>query len=62
MNICKKIFYLLDKNERKHAYLLLIMVIIMALLDMIGVASILPFVSVLTNPTIIETNVYETSF
>jgi len=37
--------------------LLLIMMIIMALLDMIGVASILPFISVLTNPDIIETNV-----
>lgn len=57
MNTCKKIFYLLNKDERKHAWLLLIMVIIMALLDMIGVASILPFVSVLTNPIIIETNI-----
>ena len=28
----------------------------MALLDMIGVASILPFMTVLTNPGIIETN------
>ena len=32
------------------------MIIIMALLDMIGVASILPFMTVLTNPDIIETN------
>ena len=28
----------------------------MALLDMIGVASILPFMAVLTNPELIETN------
>ena len=28
----------------------------MALLDMIGVVSILPFMAVLTNPTLIETN------
>ena len=32
------------------------MIIIMALLDMLGVASILPFMSVLTNPEIIQTN------
>ena len=32
------------------AGLLLIMIIIMALLDTIGVASILPFMAVLTNP------------
>ena len=32
------------------------MISIMALLDMIGVASILPFMAVLTNPSLIETN------
>jgi ABC-type bacteriocin/lantibiotic exporter with double-glycine peptidase domain len=30
--------------------------LIMALLDMIGVASILPFMAVLTNPSLVETN------
>ena len=34
------------------------MIIVMALLDMAGVASILPFIAVLTNPNLIETNVY----
>ena len=32
------------------------MILIMALLDMLGVASILPFMTVITNPTLIETN------
>ena len=32
------------------------MITMMALLDMLGVASILPFVAVLTNPSLIETN------
>ena len=32
------------------------MILIMALLDMIGVASILPFISVLMNPNLVETN------
>ena len=28
----------------------------MALIDMLGIASILPFIAVLTNPQLIETN------
>ena len=56
MSYLRKIFYLLSKNERKRAYLLMGMIIVMALLDMIGVASILPFITVLTNPDLVETN------
>ena len=56
--IIKKFIFLLTAQERKKALLLLIMVIIMALLDTIGVASIMPFVAVLTNPTLIETNFF----
>jgi|TARA_B110001450_G_C17657844_1_gene496009 ATP-binding cassette, subfamily B, bacterial PglK len=57
MKTIKKILYLLTPRERKHAGLLLVMALVMAFIDMIGVASILPFVAVLTNPSIIETNV-----
>ena len=57
MQTFKKLLFLLNANERKNACLLLIMIIIMAILDMIGVASILPFMAVLTNPSLIETNV-----
>ena len=56
MQVIKKILFLLTTHERKQASLLLIMILIMALLDMIGVASILPFMAVLTNPSLIETN------
>lgn len=56
MQTFKKILFLLSHHERKQAILLLILVVIMALLDLIGVASILPFMSVLSNPEIIETN------
>ena len=52
----KRLFFLLSSHERKRAGLLLVMMTIMALLDMIGVASILPFMAVLTNPGLIETN------
>jgi ABC-type multidrug transport system fused ATPase/permease subunit len=56
MQTFKKLFFLLTPLERKRASWLLMMIIIMALLDMIGVASILPFMAVLTNPGFIETN------
>ena len=56
MQIFKKLLTLLTIGERKSAVFLLGMILIMALIDMIGVASILPFMAVLTNPNIIETN------
>ena len=52
----KKLLYFLSPKDRKSALLVLGMTLIMALLDMIGVASILPFVAILTNPSLIETN------
>jgi ATP-binding cassette, subfamily B, bacterial PglK len=56
MQTIKKYLFLLTPRERKDAGLLLSMILIIALLDMIGVASILPFVAVLTNPGLVETN------
>ncbi len=56
MQTIKKYLFLLTPRERKDAGLLLFMILIMALLDMIGVASILPFMAVITNPGLVETN------
>ena len=56
MQTFKKIFFLLNENERRSAGLLFLLILLMALLDMIGVASVLPFIAVLTNPGLIETN------
>ncbi len=58
MKTFKKLLFLLTLNERKKAGLLLFMILIMAILDTIGVASILPFMAVLTNPVLIETNIF----
>ncbi len=58
MQTIKKLISLLTNYERKKLFLLLILVILMALLDMLGVASIIPFMTVLTNPGIIETNTF----
>tara|TARA_B110000977_G_scaffold197165_1_gene279056 strand:+ start:1626 stop:3416 length:1791 start_codon:yes stop_codon:yes gene_type:complete len=56
MQTFKKFLFLLTPQERKRGRLLSIMIIIMALLDMVGVASILPFMAILTNPGLFETN------
>lgn len=52
----KQLFDLLSTAERRRAYLLFIMIFIMGLLDMTGIASIMPFLSVLANPDVIDTN------
>jgi len=57
MRTFKKLIFLLSPTERKYAALLLVMNLIMASFEMIGVASIMPFMAVLTNPTLVETNI-----
>lgn len=57
MEILKKYLFILSKSDRKNALLLLVLILLMALIDTIGVASILPFIAVLSNPGLIETNV-----
>ncbi len=61
MSIVKKILYLLNEAERRSAMLLLAMLTLMALLDTIGIASILPFMAVLTDISVIETNTFVNS-
>lgn len=56
MNLITKILDLLSYQERKRAGVLVGLILLMAVLDMLGVASILPFIAVLANPQIIETN------
>lgn len=56
MNAIRKLYDLLNKTERKRAGVLMGMILVMAVLDMIGVASILPFVAVLSNPQLVESN------
>lgn len=62
MQTFKKLYYILNPYERKLSGLLLVLILIMALLDMIGVASILPFVAILTNQSLIESNLILSNF
>ena len=56
MSDLKKLLGLLTPDERRHAVRLLLMILVMALLDVLGVASIMPFMAVLANAQLIETN------
>ena len=56
MPMYKKLLYLLTSYEKRRAALILGMMSIVALLEMTGVVSIMPFMAVLTNPELIQTN------
>ena len=56
MKTIKKFLFLLSTRGRKQLVLLIFMMTIAALLDTIGVVSILPFMAVLTNPGLVDTN------
>jgi ATP-binding cassette, subfamily B, bacterial PglK len=55
-NNLKKLKALLSPAEQRRAYLLLLMILIMAILDTVGVASIMPFMNVLGDPGMVESN------
>ncbi|HET8984173.1 MAG TPA: ABC transporter ATP-binding protein, partial [Trueperaceae bacterium] len=52
----RRLFTLLDRREKRRFYWLLPAVTGMALLQVIGIASVLPFLALVTDPTIVETN------
>ena len=58
MKNLKKLLYFFKSRERKSLIYLSIMILVMAMLDMIGIASIVPFVTVLSDPSIVETNTF----
>ncbi len=58
LNIYRKILDLLDARERRKALLLFGMMLVMGLLETIGVASVMPFISVVANPELVENNDY----
>ena len=56
MNILRKLIYLLSSHQRKRAIMIVAMTVVMACVDTLGVASVMPFIALLTNPELIETN------
>lgn len=56
MDIFLKLASLFSKDERRSFFYLLVMVIGLAAFEALGVASVIPFLSVLGDPTLIESN------
>lgn len=54
--IFRKVMSILTPVERRHACMLLAMILIMAFLEVVGIASIMPFMALLATPEVIETN------
>ena len=58
MELFNKILGLLTLREKKNAIFLLFLGIISAFFDLMGIASVMPFMTIILNPEIIETNKY----
>ena len=54
----KKVWNLLDKKNKDKFFVLLFFALFSSIFDLISVVSILPFLSVLTEPELIKTNIY----
>ncbi len=58
LEIFRKIWSLLDARERRRAAIVFGLLVLVALVDVLGVASVMPFIAVLANPDVVETNRY----
>jgi ATP-binding cassette, subfamily B, bacterial PglK len=54
----RKIYQLLDAHERLRGIGLMALVLILGLVEVLGIASIMPFMAVVADPSVIETNAY----
>lgn len=57
-NLCKKIILILNKKERRLLFWLSLAIIAVALIEVAGIASIMPFMAVVANPDVVEKNRY----
>jgi ABC-type multidrug transport system fused ATPase/permease subunit len=55
------IWKILDGKEKKRAYMLIFVSILTNIFDLIGISSIIPFIGMLANPSIIQENQYLSS-
>jgi ATP-binding cassette, subfamily B, bacterial PglK len=58
MSFITKLYRIFTPRERRQASILLVMILAQGLFDMGGVASVIPFMTVLANPQVLETSPY----
>ena len=56
--VYRKLYSLLEARERRRGFLVLVILVVVAFFETMGVASIMPFMAVLANPEVLETNAY----
>jgi ATP-binding cassette, subfamily B, bacterial PglK len=56
VGIIRKIWSLLDSRERRRALIVFGLLVVVAFVDVLGVASVMPFIAVLANPDVVESN------
>ena len=61
-NVVGKVLSLCSKRQRRHLFLLLILATFSGLLQMITIASIMPFMAMVANPGVVQTNAYIAGF
>ena len=58
MNSIYQISKILTNKEKQNAFILLFLMFIMAIVDSLGVVSIMPFMKIISNQNIIDSNIY----
>jgi ABC-type multidrug transport system fused ATPase/permease subunit len=58
MNVPQKILSLLGKRERGKLVVVVFAMLVMGVIELVGVGSIGPFISIVSNPDVIHTNIY----
>ena len=58
LTILKKLLYILSKKEKRKLIFVFFGILIMGFLEVVGVGSIMPFISVASDPSVIHTNEY----
>ena len=58
LDFLRKAYDVLGRQARNQALLVFALVLIMAVVEMLGVASIMPFIALLSNPSVLDTNRY----
>jgi|694.fasta_scaffold39810_5 ABC-type multidrug transport system fused ATPase/permease subunit len=58
MKLFKKILNILSYEDKKEFFLSFVLVFFVAIVEVLGIASILPFVALLSDPNLIETNFF----
>ena len=56
MSIIFKILRFLNKKEKQRSLILFILILLTGIVDTLGIASIFPFISILSDPNLINTN------